>query len=98
MEIGGVVSGVGEDEDGVDGYFAEITWCGCRALFGGEVFSERGDGALRGVDVVGDDDVFEAVLLGDFTALVVLSSDDQDGLVVLGQCGHGGVRLDELLG
>lgn len=40
----------------------------------------------------------EAVLFGDFAALVSLAADDKDGLVVLGQSAHGGVRLDELVG
>ena len=57
-----------------------------------------GDGWVPGDDVVGDDNVLEAVLLSDLTALVALTADDEDGLVVLGQGGHGGVGLDELVG
>lgn len=98
LEIGGVVARVGEDEDGVELDLAEVAGSGGGALLVGEELLERRDLGVGGVDVVGDHDVLEAVQLGDLAALVLLASDDEDRIVVLGQGGHGGVGLDELLG
>jgi hypothetical protein len=97
LDVGGVVTAVGEDHDGFDVGLAEVARAGGLALLVGED-TVRGDGRVPGDDVVGDDNVFEAVLLSDLTALVALTTNDEDGLVVLGQGTHGGVRLDELLG
>lgn len=97
LDVGGVVTAVGEDHDGFDVDLAEVAGTGSLALLIGED-AVWGDGGVPGDDVVGDDNVLEAVLLGNLTALVALTTDDEDGLVVLGQGTHGSVRLDELLG
>jgi len=98
LEISGVVTRVGEDQDGIDLDLVEVAGVGRGALLGGEELLQGGDGGVPGVDVVGHDDILEAVLLGDLAALVLLATDDQDSVVVLSQRRHGGVRLDELLG
>lgn len=98
LQVRGVVARVGEDEDGVELDLAEVARGGGGALLFGEEFLEGGDLGVGGVDVVGDDDVLEAVQLGYLAALVLLAADDEDCLVVLGEGGHGGVSLDELLG
>ena len=97
LDVGGVVAAVREDHDGFNVDLAEVARAGSRALLIGED-TVRGDGRVPGNDVVGDNNVLEAVLLSDLTALVALSTDNEDGLVVLGQGTHGSVRLDELLG
>jgi hypothetical protein len=97
LHVGGVVAGVGEDHNGVDVHLGEVTRVGGLALLLGED-AVRGDGRVPGDDVVRHDNVLEAILLGNFAALVALATDDENGLVVVGKCTHGSVRLDELLG
>ena len=92
-----VVARVGEDEDGLDVDLGEVAGPRASPLLLREDAVRR-DRRVRRHDVVGHDNVLEAVLLSDLTALVALTADDEDGLVVLGQGGHGGVGLDELVG
>ena len=98
LEIGSVVARVGEDEDGVNLDLAEVSWVGGGGLLLGPELLEWGDVLVGGVDVVWNDDVLEAIGLGDVAALVLLSSDNEDSLVVLAKSGHWSVGLDELLG
>jgi hypothetical protein len=97
LHVGGVVARVGEDHDGVDVHLGEVAGVGCLALFLGED-AVRSDGRVPGNDVVRNNDVLEAVLLGNLAALVALTTNDEDSLVVVGKSTHGSVRLDELLG
>lgn len=97
LHVGSVVARVREDHDGLDGDLGEVTGTRGSTLLVGED-TVRGDGRVPGDNVVGDDDVAEAVLLGDLTASITLTTDDENGAVVLGQSTHGGVRLDELVG
>jgi len=96
MHVGGVVAGVGEDHDGLDVGLVEVTRVGVLALLLGED-AVRSDGRVPGDDVIGNDNVLEAVLESDLTALEALTTNDEDGVVVLGKSAHGSVRLDELL-
>jgi hypothetical protein len=96
LHVSSVVARVGEYHDGVDVALGEVAGVGGLAFLLGED-SVRGDGGVPGDDVVGDNDVLEAVLLGDLAALVALTTYDEDSLVVLGQSTHGSMRLDELL-
>lgn len=98
LEIGRVIAGVGEDEDSVNLDLAEVLWRRGPLLLVGPELLKWGDVLVSGVDVVWNNDVLESVGLGNFAALVLLSSDDEDGLVVLAKSGHWGVRLDKLLG
>lgn len=96
LHVGSVVARVGEDHDGVDVDLREVA----RTRGGTLLVGEDTEGSNSGVpsnDVVRDNDVLEAVGLGDFTTLVALTTDDEDGAVVLGQSSHGSVRLDELV-
>ncbi|KAI6748520.1 hypothetical protein HG530_015556 [Fusarium avenaceum] len=97
LHVGGIVSRVREDHDGLNADLGEVT--GTRS--GTLLISEDAvgsNGRVPGDNVVGDDDVAEAVLLGDLTAAVTLTTDNEDGAVVLRQSTHGGVRLNELVG
>jgi hypothetical protein len=96
LHVGSVVARVGEDHDGVDVDLGEVA----RARGGTLLISEDAEGSDRGVpsdDVVGDNNVLEAVLFSDLTALVAFTTNDEDSAVVLGKSSHGGVRLDELV-
>lgn len=97
LHVSRVVAAVAEDEDGLDVDLGEVP--GAR---GGPLSVSEdpvgGDGRVPADNVVGHDNVLEAVLLRDLAALVALATDDQDGLVVLGQGRHGCVGLDELVG
>lgn len=97
LQVGGGVVRLGEDEDGVEVELREVARLGARAVFFCEPPAGR-DGGVPGDDVLGVDDVLEAVLFGDVTDLVALTAANEDGFVVLGQGLHGGVRLDELVG
>lgn len=96
LHVGSVVAGVGEDEDGLDVDLGEVPWPGSGTLLIGED-TVRGDGGVPGDDIVGDDNVLEAVLLSDLSALVALTTDHNNSLVVFGQRRHGRVGLDELI-
>ena len=97
LHVGGVVAGVGEDHDGVDVHLGEVARVGGSTLLVGED-AVGSNGRVPGDDVVGNNDVLEAVLLSDLTALVTLTTDNKDGLVVVGKRTHGSVGLDELVG
>lgn len=97
LHVGSVVAGVGEDKDGLNVDLGEVAGLGRSTLPRGEV-SVGGNGLVPCDNVVGDNNVLEAVKLSDFTALETLTTDDKDGAVVLSQRTHGSVRLDELLG
>jgi hypothetical protein len=97
LHVGGVVARVREDHDGIDVDLGEVAGVGGLALLLGED-AVRGNGRVPGDDVVGDDDVLEAVLLGDLAALVALTTNDENGLVVVGKSTHRSVRLNKLLG
>jgi len=97
LHVGRVVAAVGEDHDGVDVRLGEVAGARRLALLLGED-AVRSDGRVPRDDVVGHDNVLEAVFFGNFAALVAFAADDQDGLVVLGQSTHGRVGLDELVG
>jgi hypothetical protein len=97
LDVGGIVAGVGEDHDGVDVDLGEVARAGCLALLVGED-AVRSDGGVPSNDVVGDNDVLETILLSNLTALVALTTNNKNGLVVLGQSTHGSVGLDELVG
>ena len=88
LHVGGVVSGVGEDEYGVDLYFTEVARGGGCALLGGEEFLQRGECRLCSDDIIGYDDVFKAILFGYFAALVVFSANNEDSLVVFCESRH----------
>src|SRR5690242_1125314 len=97
LHVGGVVAGVGEDHDGIDVHLGEVAGVGSGTLLVGED-AVRSNGRVPGDDVVGDNNVLETVLLGDLTALVSLTTNNENGLVVVGKSTHGSVRLDELIG
>jgi hypothetical protein len=97
LQICCVVAGVGEDEDGVDVELREVAWVCVGEFLWGELFEKR-DGRVLGYDVMGDDDVLEAVGGGDGFAFVSFAADDEDGAVVFFECLHGGMGLDELIG
>lgn len=97
LHVSRVVAAVTEDENGLDVDLGEVTGSRGGPLGVGED-PVGGDGRVPGNNVVRHDDVLEAVLLSDLAALVALTTHDDDGLVVLGQGGHGCVRLDELVG
>jgi hypothetical protein len=97
LHVGSIVSRVREDHDGLDADLGEVTGTRGGALLLSED-AVGSNGRVPGDNVVGDDDVAEAVLLSDLTAAVTLTTDDKDGAVVLSQSTHGSVRLDELVG
>ena len=97
LHVGSVIAGVGEDHDGLDVALGEVAGAGGGTLLLGED-AVRGDRRVPGNNVVGHDNVLEAVLLSDLAALVTLTTDNEDGVVVLGQGAHGGVGLNELIG
>ena len=97
LDVGSVVTAVGEDHDGFDVGLAEVARAGGLALLLGED-TVGSNGRVPGNNVVGDNNVLETVLLSDLTALVALTTNNENRLVVLSQGTHGGVRLDELLG
>ena len=97
LDVSGVVTAVREDHDSFDVGLAEVAGAGSLALLLGED-TVGSNGGVPGNDVVGDDNVLEAILLSDLTALVSLTTDNKNSLVVLSQGTHGSVRLDELLG
>lgn len=97
LHVSRVVAAVAEHQDGLDVDLGEVT----RARGGALLVGEDTVGSNGGVpcnDVVGHDNVLEPVLLSDLSALVALTTDDEHGVVVLRQGGHGGVGLDELVG
>jgi hypothetical protein len=55
------------------------------------------NGLIPGDNVVGNNNVLETVKLGYFSAAETLATDNQNGVVVFGQSGHGRMRLNELL-
>ena len=69
---------VREDHDGFDVDFGKVTRAGASAFSISEN-SVGGDGWILGHDVVGHDDVFESVLLGDFAAAVAFTIHYQNG-------------------
>lgn len=97
LHVGGIVARVREDHDGLNADLGEVTRTrGGSLLLGEDTIGSNG--RVPGDNVVGDDDVAEAVLLGDLTATVTLTTDNEDSAVVLRQSTHGSVRLDELVG
>lgn len=96
LHVGGVVAGVGEDHDSLNVDLGEVARAGGGTLLIGED-AVRGDGRVPCDDIVGDDNVLEAVCLSDLTTLVALTANNEDGLVVVGQSPHGGVGLNELV-
>jgi len=97
LHVGGIVSRVREDHDSLNADLGEVTGTRSGTLLVGED-TVGSNGRVPGNNVVGDNDVAEAVLLSDLTAAVTLTTDDEDSAVVLGQSTHGSVRLDELVG
>lgn len=97
LHVGGVVAGVGEDEDGVELDLGEVTGPGLSALLGRERPPGR-NGRIPGENVLGVNDVLETVVLGGLADHVTLTTEDEDSLVVFGQRLHGSVGLDELVG
>jgi len=55
------------------------------------------NGLIPGDNVVGKNNVLETVKLSYFSAAETLASDNQNGIEVFGQSGHGRMRLNELL-
>lgn len=97
LHVGSVVARVGKDHDGLNADLGKVTRTrGGTLLIGKDTV--RSNSRVPGNNVVGDDDVAEAVLLSDLTASVTLTTDDKDGAVVLGKGTHGGMGLDELVG
>lgn len=96
LHVGGVVARVTEDEDGLNVDLAEVTRPRGRTLLVGEDTVRR-DRRVPGNNVVGHDNVLEAVLLGDLSALVALTTNHEHRLVVFRKSRHGSVRLDELV-
>lgn len=97
LHVGSIVSRVREDHDSLNANLGEVT--GTRG--GTLLISEdtvRSNGRVPCNNVVGDNDVAEAVLLSDLTAAVTLTTDNENGAVVLRQSTHRSVRLDELVG
>ena len=97
LHISSIVAGVSEDEDGVELDLGEVARPGLGALLFGECPPGR-DSRIPGEDVLGVDNVLEAVVLGRSTDLQTLTTDDKDGFVVFGQSLHGSVGLDKLVG
>lgn len=97
LEVGRHVVRLGEDEDGVELEVREVARLGLSLVFLGEVAAQR-DGRVPGQNVLGVDDVLEAVALCDLADVEALATAHQHVLVVLGQGLHGSVRLDELVG
>jgi hypothetical protein len=97
LVVGGVVAGVREDQDSVDVSVVEVSGSGGGTLPRSKD-TVRSNGLIPGNNVVGDNNILESVKLSDLTASEALTTDNEDGVVVLGQSRHGSVGLDELLG
>lgn len=97
LHVSGVVAGVGEHQDSIELDLREVAGLGLETVLLVEA-APGGDGLVPGEDILGMDDVLEAVVLSDLADLLALTTADQDGFVVLGQRLHWGVRLDELVG
>ena len=97
LEVGLVVTRVGEDHDGIELDLGEVAGLGLSALLIGEGSPGR-DGGVPGEEVLGVNDVLEAVVLGNLADLEPFTTEDQNSLVVLSQGLHGSVGLDELVG
>lgn len=97
LHVGSVVTRVGKDQDRVELHLGEVAGLGLSAVFLCEVSPGRHRG-VPGDNVLGVDDVLEAIVLRDLTDLLALTTEDKHRVVVLSQCLHWGVRLDELVG
>ena len=97
LEIGLVVTGIGEDHDGIELHLGEVAGLGLGALGVGEG-GPGGDRGVPGEEILGVDDGLETVVLGNLANLEAFTTDNQNGLVVLSQGLHGSVGLNELVG
>ncbi|KXT13383.1 hypothetical protein AC579_9086 [Pseudocercospora musae] len=87
LDVGCVVAGVGEAHDGVDVGLGEVSWAGCGTL-GVSEDSVWSDCWVPGYDVVWHNNVLKAVLLGNLSAAVALTTDNEDSVVVLSKSTH----------
>lgn len=95
LDIASPVSGVGKDEDGIDGHVGEVALARVGVLLRGEL-SERGGSGVVLDDIARGNDISEAVAFGNKTAGLTLAADNENGAVLLGHLPHGGVATDEL--
>lgn len=95
LDVAGPVTGVGKDEDGINDNVGEVAVTRSSVLLRSEL-AEGGGGRVVLDDVARGNDISEAVALSDLTALLTLTADNKDSLVLLGHLPHGGVAADEL--
>ena len=96
LVVGHLVVGLGEDQDGVELDVGKVLGLGLAGIFLSEA-AAGGDCGVPGQDILGEDDVLEAVLLSDLTNLKANTTAHEDGVVVLGESLHGGVGLDKVV-
>lgn len=97
LDVASPITGVGEDENGINDNVVEVAVTGSSVLLRSEL-AERGSGRVVLDDITRGNDILEAVTLGNLTALLALTTNNQDSLVLLGHLPHGGVAADELTG
>ncbi len=97
LEVGLVVARIGEDKDSVELDLGEIAGLGLSTVLLGED-GPGGDGRVPSEDILGVDNILEAVVLSDLTDLLALTTANEDSVVVFRQGLHGSVGLDELVG
>jgi hypothetical protein len=95
LNITGPVSRVGKNEDGIDDDVGEVTLTRVGMLFGSEL-AERGGGRVVLNNVARGNNVLETIALGNVTALLTLTTDDENGAVLLSHLAHRSVSADEL--
>lgn len=91
------ISAVGEHENGLDHSGRPVAVSRVVPLFLGQL-PERCGVRVGFDDIARSHDIFEAIALGHVTALLTLTTDDEDGLVLVGHLSHGSVATDELTG
>lgn len=97
LEVGLVVARVGEDKDSVELDLGEVAGLGLGAVLLCEHSPGR-DGRVPSEDILGVDNVLEAVVLSDLADFLAFTTTNQNSVVVFRQGLHGGVGLDELVG
>lgn len=97
LDITSPVSRISEDKDGIDHDVGEVSLSGVGMLLRSELSEGSGSGVVLD-DIARGDDILEAVTLSDLTTLLALTTDDEDGAVLLSHLPHGSVAADELAG
>jgi len=93
--VTGPVTAVGEDEDGLDLDVGEVASTRVLQLLLGHGAERRCVGVVLD-DVSGGDDVLEAIALSDLATLVTFTTDDENGVVLVGHLLHGCVTANKL--